>query len=116
MPAPGAEIARRARLPWRRSPTGRHCAPGSSRCCGRTARRKKGAASLRNAIYQLRSTVRPLATHLARDVSPSEVRGIAEIIIGKDRYGPGGTEKVHWDAERMRFENLVPTSQFGEQS
>jgi replicative DNA helicase len=37
------------------------------------------------------------------------VRGIAEIIIGKDRHGPGGTIKAHWDAERIRFENLVHT-------
>jgi replicative DNA helicase len=34
-------------------------------------------------------------------------RGIAEIIIGKDRHGPGGTVKVHWNPERMRFENLA---------
>jgi replicative DNA helicase len=44
--------------------------------------------------------------HLAnRQAACNEVRGVAEIIIGKDRHGPGGTVKVHWDAERMRFEN-----------
>jgi replicative DNA helicase len=41
----------------------------------------------------------------------NDVRGIAEIIIGKDRHGPGGTVKVHWDANRMRFENLATVQQ-----
>jgi replicative DNA helicase len=33
--------------------------------------------------------------------------GLAELIIGKDRHGPGGSVTVHWNAERMAFEDLA---------
>jgi hypothetical protein len=29
--------------------------------------------------------------------------------LRKDRHGPSGSVKAHWDAERMRFENLAQT-------
>jgi replicative DNA helicase len=36
-----------------------------------------------------------------------EVRGIAEVIIGKQRNGPVGTVKLAFISEYARFENLA---------
>ncbi len=36
----------------------------------------------------------------------SEKKGIAEIIIGKNRHGPTGTVELAWQGEFQRFENL----------
>lgn len=38
----------------------------------------------------------------------SEEKGIAEIIVAKQRNGPVGKVKVRWNAEYTRFDNLAP--------
>lgn len=47
------------------------------------------------------------ARHEHWDQRRARCQGIAEIIIAKDRHGPTGFVRVHWDAPRMRFENLA---------
>jgi len=37
----------------------------------------------------------------------SEVYGVAEVIIAKQRHGPTGTIKLHFEAERMKFEDFA---------
>jgi replicative DNA helicase len=41
-----------------------------------------------------------------------EVRGLAELIIGKQRHGPIGTVRVAFDADRTKFTNLARDSHF----
>ncbi len=36
----------------------------------------------------------------------TDQRGIAEVIFAKNRHGPIGTVKLHWDKERQRFDSL----------
>ena len=38
-----------------------------------------------------------------------EVKGIAEVIIGKQRNGPIGTVRMSFFGEYTRFENYAPT-------
>ncbi len=38
----------------------------------------------------------------------SELKGIAELIIAKQRNGPTGRHKVRWNAAYTRFDNLAP--------
>lgn len=42
-----------------------------------------------------------------RDNCPDELRGVAEVIVDKQRNGPTGVVKLFWQAEWMRFENLA---------
>lgn len=39
----------------------------------------------------------------------SEEKGIAEVIVAKQRNGPTGKVKVRWSAEYTRFDNLAPS-------
>jgi replicative DNA helicase len=37
----------------------------------------------------------------------NEVHGIAEVIIGKQRHGPTGTVKLHFEDSLTKFSNLA---------
>lgn len=37
----------------------------------------------------------------------AKIRGLAEIIVAKQREGPTGSVSLRWDAEAMKFENLI---------
>jgi replicative DNA helicase len=41
-----------------------------------------------------------------KDATPEDMRGVAEIIIDKQRNGPTGTVKLHFDHKSTRFGNL----------
>ena len=38
----------------------------------------------------------------------SKEKGIAEVIVGKNRAGEAGTEKLAWIGSQMKFSNLSP--------
>ena len=42
----------------------------------------------------------------------SKVHGIAEVIIGKQRHGPTGTVRLHFEDVLTRFSNLAPDGSF----
>ena len=42
----------------------------------------------------------------------SKVHGIAEIIVGKQRHGPTGTVRLHFEDVLTRFSNLAPDGSF----
>lgn len=44
----------------------------------------------------------------------NKVEGLAEVIIGKQRHGPTGTIKLHFQAEVTRFSDLAPDSHLPE--
>ena len=41
-----------------------------------------------------------------------QVKGLAEIIIGKQRHGPIGTVKLHFNADLTKFGNLAREGRF----
>jgi replicative DNA helicase len=45
--------------------------------------------------------------HLAWQEEMDKVQGLAEVIIGKQRHGPIGTVKLHFNAELTKFGNLA---------
>lgn len=50
------------------------------------------------------------AEHLAWEDEMREVRHQAEIILAKQRHGPIGSVKLHFDPERVRFSDLADSS------
>jgi replicative DNA helicase len=47
------------------------------------------------------------AEHLAWQEKIDPIRNLAEIIIGKQRHGPIGTVKLHYEEDITRFSNLA---------
>ena len=41
-----------------------------------------------------------------------KVHGIAEVIIGKQRHGPTGTVRLHFEDALTRFSNLAPDGSY----
>jgi replicative DNA helicase len=69
----------------------------------------------RTEYYLQRETTEPgpsetEAAFMDRLADLEKARGKAEIIIAKNRHGPTGSVKVHFNAERMRFGNLTDTT------
>jgi replicative DNA helicase len=55
------------------------------------------------------------AKHLAWLDKVNKVHGIAEVIIGKQRHGPIGTVRLHFNEDTTTFSNLVRKSEgYGE--
>ena len=50
--------------------------------------------------------------HLKWQQEMDEVRGKAEVIIGKQRHGPIGTVKVSFDENTTRFGNLAQPGRY----
>ena len=42
----------------------------------------------------------------AEQAKGEQIKGLAEIIIGKQRHGPTGTEKLYFNSELVSFSNL----------
>ncbi len=45
--------------------------------------------------------------HIEWQEAMSQVHAVAEVVIGKQRHGPIGTEKLHFDAQYTRFGDLA---------
>ncbi|QUD89010.1 replicative DNA helicase [Phenylobacterium montanum] len=50
--------------------------------------------------------------HLAWQEEMDHIRGVAEVIIGKQRHGPIGTVKLHYHEDTTRFGNLAREGRF----
>jgi replicative DNA helicase len=56
--------------------------------------------------------------HFKWQESLDQVRGLAEVIIGKQRHGPIGTVRLHFNEELTKFSNLARdrgTHEYGKQ-
>ena len=62
----------------------------------------------REEYYLARKEPRPgTPEHLDWQDEMSRVHGVAEVIIGKQRHGPTGSIKLHFDAQLTKFHNLI---------
>ena len=52
------------------------------------------------------------AEHLAWTEEMDKIRNVSEIIIGKQRHGPIGTVKLHFDENLTKFSNLARDSRY----
>ena len=69
----------------------------------------------RESYYLSRSEPREgTQEHLDWQEKMDHIRHIAEIIIGKQRHGPIGTVKLHYDENITKFSNLAREGRFGE--
>ena len=50
--------------------------------------------------------------HLKWQTDMDQVTGQAEVIIGKQRHGPIGTVKLHFNADLTKFGNLARESRY----
>jgi replicative DNA helicase len=67
----------------------------------------------REAYYKSRAEPREgTAEHLAWQEDMDRIRNVAEVIIGKQRHGPIGTVKLHFNEDLTKFSNLGRDSRF----
>jgi replicative DNA helicase len=67
----------------------------------------------RESYYKSRAEPREgTAEHLAWQEDMDQIRNIAEVIIGKQRHGPIGTVKLHFNEDLTKFSNLARDGRF----
>jgi replicative DNA helicase len=67
----------------------------------------------REEYYHERSEpTRDTEKHLKWQEDGERVRGVAEVIIGKQRHGPTGVCRLHFSKETTKFGNLAHRDQF----
>jgi replicative DNA helicase len=67
----------------------------------------------RESYYKSRAEPREgTAEHLAWQEDMDRIRNVAEVIIGKQRHGPIGTVKLHFNEDLTKFSNLARDGRF----
>ena len=67
----------------------------------------------RESYYKSRAEPREgTAEHLAWQEEMDRIRNLAEVIIGKQRHGPIGTVKLHFNEDLTKFSNLARDGRF----
>ena len=67
----------------------------------------------RESYYKSRAEPREgTAEHLTWQDEMDRIRNLAEIIIGKQRHGPIGTVKLHYNEDLTKFSNLAREGRF----
>jgi replicative DNA helicase len=67
----------------------------------------------RESYYKSRTEPREgTAEHLAWQEEMDQLRNVAEVIIGKQRHGPIGTVKLHFNEDLTKFTNLARDGRF----
>ena len=67
----------------------------------------------REAYYKGRAEPREgTPEHLAWQEDMDRIHNLAEVIIGKQRHGPIGTVKLHFNADLTKFSNLAREGRF----